>query len=183
MSSVVLALLLLIATPFVAAQESGSRRLPDSWVPFSAMFELRDQHQVAAVGRFYRGSDGSTRLETGPSLDEVTTVQIMNTSLASEWVWSPERGWSAGWSSGFVTFTGLPGLEPLDEISEDGLELVVKKTETELWVVAPELNDFPMVMAVCWSPDDCMMTRYSDIELGEQPMELFDVSGASPFRR
>lgn len=187
---VILAIFLFLAAPFLLAQQSSvSLRLPDSWIPFSATLELRDVHGISAVGRFYRGSDGSTRAELGPSLDEVPTVTIRNMSHTSVWVWDAERGWTAlpmdlgPWGTRPAPAARLSGYVLLETTIKDLEHLVMKKTETALQVLAPELNLLPLIMSHCPSPGGCHLRRYLDIEIGEQPMELFDVSGASPWPR
>ena len=124
MLPVVPAIFLFIATPLVLAQESSvSLRLPDSWIPFSATIEIHRSHRIVAVGRFYRGSDGSTRAELGPSLDEVPTVTIKNMSRTSIWVWDVDRGWTAlpmdlgPWGTRPVPSARLPGYEPLASLT------------------------------------------------------------------
>ena len=51
---------------------------PGTWVPFSADLKITFPGQQDVVGRFFRASDGSRRMETGPSLTEVMAISITN---------------------------------------------------------------------------------------------------------
>src|SRR5216683_262693 len=50
----------------------------EQWVPFTATLNHVNDFGRVAVGRFYQASDGSTRSETGPSLNEINIIGIKN---------------------------------------------------------------------------------------------------------
>jgi hypothetical protein len=80
----------------VYGQTAGWRRVPTSldvnapehWVPFEADVRITYPASVEVVGRFYRSSDGSVRLETGPSRDDVRVIFIRNVPEAVVYGWS-----------------------------------------------------------------------------------------------
>lgn len=70
---------------------------PDGWVPFSAQVRVYST-DLTTYGRFYRSDDGSTRLETGPSLDELQVISIRNHAYRQLYAFnrkSTTQKWSA----------------------------------------------------------------------------------------
>src|SRR5438067_2261311 len=69
---------------------------PQNWVPFSAQIKrVYEKSGEVVVGRVYRSSDGSTRSETGPSLDAINTIGIKNISTRSFYMWQGNDTWTA----------------------------------------------------------------------------------------
>src|SRR5919197_4236876 len=67
---------------------------PTNWLPFTADVRRVDEKSgEVRVGRFYRAADGSTRSETGPTLDAIDTIGIKNIASRKFYLWSQDRGW------------------------------------------------------------------------------------------
>lgn len=73
------------------APSNGSVRRPG--VGFSAEVMRSGPSHAPIVGRFYQAVDGSTRLETGPSLDDVRTIDIANVTTQRTYLFARGRGW------------------------------------------------------------------------------------------
>jgi hypothetical protein len=76
---------------------------PETWVPFSADVRITFPGQVDVVGRFFRASNGSRRLETGPSLAEVMAISITNFSDLTMYQY---YGTTGSWTSSPTTPRG-----------------------------------------------------------------------------
>lgn len=66
---------------------------PENWVPFSAYVLVTHPDVGRAVGRYYRSSDGSFRRETGPALDDIRVIDIMNVSAGVRYFYGSRTGW------------------------------------------------------------------------------------------
>jgi hypothetical protein len=51
---------------------------PSAWVPFAANVTITKPGSSPVVGRYYRSSNGSNRLQTGPSESDVRVIHISN---------------------------------------------------------------------------------------------------------
>lgn len=172
----------------VSGQQEISVPEPSHWVPFSAL----SRHVVSSgrvfVGRYFRASDGSTRYESGPSLDEVTAIGINNVSRATHCRWV--KG-SAAWvqqpmqlpRDGFVpSVHRYRGAELLTEKVE-GLDIVRLARGHLVMIHAPALNFFVVAQTInnCEGKGTPCEDRYYDINIGEPPAELFELpAGVTP---
>jgi hypothetical protein len=154
---------------------------PSEWVPFSA--ELKRIHETDGavfVGHYYTASDGSTRSETGPSFEKITSIGIKNIAQATFYLWSPERGWTSqpmqlppgGWKPIPTTFN-----ERMTRVSDtvEGFELIKHETAGRVLYKAPQLNLFILTNLVkCkFSDTTTCGTWFFNIRVGEQPAEYF----------
>jgi hypothetical protein len=166
-----------------ALSQSAGQLIPQpaSWVPFSA--ELRDVREDGAVtvGRFYRASDGSTRSETGPSLDNIRVVGINAISNATFYLWHADRGWTAqpmqlppfGWNPTPTIFNSqMTGVT--DKVEGFTVIRMVVGGNDRVAFVAPELNLFPLIVSYpCRGRTAQCGTVHFNIRVGEQPQEYF----------
>jgi len=67
---------------------------PSAWVAFTADVTITKPNTASVIGRFFRGSDGSRRLETGPRIDDIQVIYILNTAEAQQYVFSSKAGWT-----------------------------------------------------------------------------------------
>jgi hypothetical protein len=164
---------------------------PSDWVPFSA--ELRRVHEKDGslfVGHYYRSSDGSTRSETGPSLDNITSIGIKNVGQATFYYWSRQKGWSLqpmdlppwGWKP-VRTLMNKKMTRVPDMV--EGFALIRVDTAGRVIYQAPELNLFVLVNLVkCeWDPAAKCGTWYSTIKIAEPPREYFLPPSDQPIER
>jgi len=156
---------------------------PTNWVPFSADFRgtgvLPGGEGSATVGKFYRNSDGSERLETRiASRAGLGTVNIKNIPESHFYVFMRDRGWTV--QPMILKPTGhkpslypvdTPGLRRSDTIVDgfDTYELVNSNTGTVRTVV-PALNFFEVLREGGASGNKL---QYNNIRLEEPPSELF----------
>jgi hypothetical protein len=119
------------------------------WVPFSAVIRIVVDPGKVIVGRLYRAADGSTRNETGPSLDEINVIGIKNLPERVYYLWNPRSGWETrplDWPSALTPprpTEAPPGATPLaDQI--EGFELVRAPTDPNgvTDFLAPRLDYF-----------------------------------------
>lgn len=161
---------------------------PSTWVAFSAdIRRVNAMTGAVSVGKFYRSSDGSTRSDTGSSLDRIDTIGIKNIRLVAFYLWSDKTGWSQqpmtippdGWGPGKIVFN-----ERMTRVPEriDGLELIKHDAPPYTVFRAPQLNMFELVKLLpCQfaSPTPCG-TWFANVQIGEQPPELFEVPASQP---
>lgn len=161
---------------------------PAAWVPFSAdIRRVNAMTGAVSVGKFYRSSEGSTRSDTGPSLDRIDTIGIKNIRLVAFYLWSDKTGWRQqpmtippdGWAPGKIVFN-----EHMTRVPEriDGLELIKHDAPPYTVFRAPQLNMFELVKLLpCQfeSPTPCG-TWFANVQIGEQPPELFEVPASQP---
>jgi len=86
------ALPIAVAASVFALRSEGQSRTTD-WVAFSADVEATYQGEITSVGKFYRGSDGSTRLETGPPGEPPGVISILNYGRDREYTFTAPDGW------------------------------------------------------------------------------------------
>jgi hypothetical protein len=65
---------------------------PNAWVPFTARVTITKPGSPQVVGRYYRSSNGSNRLETGPSDSDVRVVHITNNTDGLGYLYN-RNGW------------------------------------------------------------------------------------------
>lgn len=66
---------------------------PDTWVSFSAIMTRTGPTGRMATGRFFQGTDGSQRLESGPSIADVRVIAIHNLTRERYYVYTSGRSW------------------------------------------------------------------------------------------
>src|SRR5689334_17489809 len=82
---------------------------PREWVEFSAVMTKSEPGRRDIVGRFFRGADGSDRLESGPSLDDVLGIAIHNLTTEHYYMYANNgQGWH-----GFPMTLGRDGTRPM----------------------------------------------------------------------
>jgi hypothetical protein len=165
-------------TPNAQAPQPQLISQPTEWVPFSAQHERTSDTGQVSVGRYYQASDGSTRSETGPSLDKINVVLIKHIPTATFYRWHLGEGWTQqpmqlppnGWHPR-PTYASL-----FKDATEtmDGFRLLKKELDDRTVFVAPELNLFPVLETrTNCSPGVACGSRYFNIHIGEPPSELF----------
>lgn len=136
--------------------------------------------------------DGSTRAETGSSLDQISVVIIKNISRETFYKWRREEGWTqqpmqvppGGWhprptyASLFTnTAETLEGFQLVRrELPRlEGFQLVRHELPGLVVLLAPDLNLFPILerRSDC-APSVTCGSRLFNIHLGDQPGELFE---------
>lgn len=160
---------------------------PSTWVPFTAKLSVEYPDRAPVVGAFYRSSTGSTRLETGPSGDDVRVVSIKNLPSRTQYVLGPTGVWrSSSMTKG--VFAPLPfhtGMKNLvlhpHRVSVGAGELYSLNSTTGYaayqyatgnggsLLLVPELNFFPVVQQRA----DGRREVYKDIIVGEPDEALF----------
>src|SRR5690349_23823175 len=60
----------------------------DHWISFDADLRIYHTDGANASGRFYRTTDGSTRMETGPEGQEIQVIAIKNVPRQIYYVYS-----------------------------------------------------------------------------------------------
>jgi hypothetical protein len=174
---------------FSAAQEQIE--LPDRWVPFQADVKVTFRHKDdVAFGRFYRGADGSRRLDSGPSAHDVRVTFIYNAPEDRVYGFTAQQGWTVERANAKRTGRDLPpkslpirgttrqafGKAALfrgQSGSLNALEgLLTYRTDSpdgSTFFSSPELNGFD-VMA---QNAEGRTETYSNIELVTPPSSLF----------
>lgn len=64
---------------------------PDRWVPFQAEVTITHPGESIIHGRFYRSSNGSRRIESGPALDDIRIISIANLSTETGYIFNSAR--------------------------------------------------------------------------------------------
>jgi hypothetical protein len=169
-----------------AAQAGPLLAQPPDWVPFSADVEITVPNTPRVVGRFYRASDGSSRLETGPEDGSRQVISMKNIPAQTFYWFSPAPGY--GWTSqplklppeGWRPTQYRANMKDLAKHGEriEGLELYRYVTPSgDVALNAPALNFFSVVRQ---SVKFGKRERYFNIRLGEPPNDLFSPpAGAS----
>ena len=157
--------------------QTGDVPSPAGWVPFDATARRTDSDgKVNMVGRFYRASDGSTRLDTGPAGGPIGIIDIKNISNSTQYVMQSTGKWVSYRmklpSSGYRPLkrrTTVVGLEPYAETIE-GFELYryASANAGPIAFQAPSLNFFALVTEFNGTRQE-----YHDVRIREQPKELF----------
>ncbi|WP_291986602.1 hypothetical protein [Luteitalea sp.] len=157
---------------------------PSEWVAFTADYaHVNAAYQDSRVGRFYRGDDGSTRSESGPSKSEVTAIMIKNFYLAKFYRWTPQTGWTeqpmdvpqTPWQAKFTV--GMTKGDPIE-----GFDIIRQVSGNRTIHRAPDLNLFVLInQEPCqWSRTVQCGSRYTNIKLGSQPQSLFSPPAGVP---
>jgi hypothetical protein len=182
-------------SPRAAAQQVSQLEFidqPQDWVPFSARVTMTspDSAGPATVGLFFRGSDGSTRMATGPSWTDVRVISITNVVAQTVYIYSARNGWvshpmslPAGGYHPMRFRTTFPGLKKYPnrlalEVGQDGSLTATEGFEAYrqlngqsiFKLLVPALNMFEVVTQ---RPDGVLQV-FSDIKIDEQPADLFE---------
>jgi hypothetical protein len=166
----------------LSAQRPEVIAQPVTWIPFTA--DLRHVDETSGeirLGRFYRASDGSTRSETGSTLDAIDTIAIKNISTRSFYLWSQDRGWWTAQPMDLPQRGWLPVPRILTKETvfvADKVErynLVRSVTGNRVVYEAPQLNMFELTTIVACATaviSNCG-TWYFNIRQGEPPNGYF----------
>jgi hypothetical protein len=161
---------------------------PSSWVPFQARLLVTHPDGNTVHGRFFRGADGSDRLETGPSINDIRVVSIKNVrerviylgrKVPNTW---ERRSWEPPFEGAAPMFKQGPNwtLHPFrfairkgesgSLTGTSGFAAYAVKTDSGILTFrVPVLNFFEVIR----QRPDGRYEAYSEIEFTDQPMELF----------
>lgn len=163
---------------------------PTSWIPFDADVTITSPSSAPVVGRFYRASDGSRRLETGPASGSIVVISITNVPDQTQYLFSSAG--SGTWKRDFdasLAFGGVPPMwrsgpnwslhpyklairsgESGSVSADEGFEAYrVVSAQGVATLKVPELNFFD---AVIMRPDG-RYEAYANIVVREQDASLF----------
>jgi hypothetical protein len=170
------------AVPATAQAQVTEVPSPDHWVPFSATVRrLEPGKATDVVGKLYRGSDGSRRLESGPPKNRQAVISINNFTFQRTfgygeafggWFEFPQRTSSIAPSSRIPKFR-LDNQKYFEHAAVvAGLE-VIRYTDPagNVLLLAPSLNG----EAVLTQRVDGTREELSDIVIGEQDPTLFEL--------
>jgi len=162
---------------------------PQGWVPFSADVQVSQPGQPLVVGHFYRSSDGSTRLETGPG-DERVVVSIRNIKRVTFFVKNPKGEWISrpmkmrpgvympgrmkATTAGLFNYPFRLALREGESGSlraDSGMKAYQYINPSgNVSLLAPELNFFAVLQVTL----DGRSEQYSQIKMGEPDASLFE---------
>ena len=158
--------LLLQQPPAAPVEEIPS---PREWIAFSA--ELRGEGPEGPYeGKFYRGSDGSTRKEMGPRGGAIDRLVIVNLTRGEQYSCRKTCSTTSVDSNRPRTpsrMRKIAGLTKLDKPVE-GFEAYLWESGTTS-VVIPDLNFFAVDLRT-----RMLTEKYSNIRVAKQPPELFE---------
>lgn len=132
---------------------------PDYLVAFSADVRIFELSEPPVYGRFYRASDGSTRYDSGPALDDMRVIAIYNGKTNTRYRYS-KAGWFS-WRSvepskvrkkfrrGLPNLIEIPGRVVVD--LERGTYTSVLKT-IRTWVFEPSARPARPETCSSWHP-------------------------------
>lgn len=152
---------------------------PESWVPFTAIVHrFQPGKTTNVVGRLYRASDGSRRLESGPPDRRQAVVSINNFTKSENYLYSESLG---GWTVFPFASTGENGRRPpklavdnektfLHDDKIEGYDIVRAVDPAQIRLIAPALNGESLVR----QQNDGTREVLSEIAIGEQSPDLFE---------
>jgi hypothetical protein len=153
--------------------------MPDHWVPFSAEMEIVLPTGRRWVGRFFRGADGSTRSETGASLERIELISINNYTERMQYRFSRRTGWSSGllerppfWPKPLMMSGAMYRRLQKSEVPVEGLDVLVRVTPDGTELIAPQLNGHVIDVQRSGCGPGCG-THFRHFKLGDQPASLF----------
>ena len=89
-------LAVLLLTASTGAQDTRQELdAPDQWVPFAADLRITRPDGSQVVGRVYRSSSGSERIEQGATLGNPRVIIIMDRGAGAIHTWTASRGWTS----------------------------------------------------------------------------------------
>jgi hypothetical protein len=164
-------IVLVVASVVLLPQAPAVEELPGprEWVAFSA--DVRGEGPEGSFeGKFYRGDDGSTRMETGTAGSPANRIVIVNLTRLEQY--SCRKGCITTSIEGKREKTPprmrrLPGLTKIDKPIE-GFEAYRWEAGTVSTVI-PALNFFAVHRITANGYE-----KYSNIRVGKQPAELFE---------
>jgi hypothetical protein len=177
-----------VSQAFSVAQDSQQRAgitplsdVPGDWVPFRAVRTDVFNPEQVLVSRIYRSRDGSTRTESGASLDNVDTITIKNMTEKTFYKWVKDGGWTShpmqlpGGRYVPPTTTAPQGAEDAGEV--EGLGVLKMRTDRggSTQYLSPQLSYYPVKATVPCKDASATGCGWwlSNIVVGEQPPELF----------
>ena len=75
------------------AQRTEGPTGPSTWVAFTADM-VRTAPGGSVYGHFFRDADGSTRLESGPSLTDMRLIDVKNVTEEATYYFTEQTGWT-----------------------------------------------------------------------------------------
>lgn len=178
------------ATAILLPEGQAIVTAPSQWVPFTADMRVTKPDTPPVVGRVFRSSNGSRRVETGPTVDDVRVIYIMNALEAQEYIYATQSEWSVTRVPGVTPGNYLPptAMAARPDISEYPYRLALKRGQSgsltaatgfqalqlsapdgTLKLIVPELNLFEVFKE---HPNGRRET-YTNIELLEPSPALF----------
>ena len=173
-------------SPQAAAHAEPQRQVvptPEHWVPLSSNYDRDLEPGIRRPGMFYRGKDGSTRYDTGITLDAITAIAINNYTHERHYRWTKSQGF---WSSqpmqlppggllkprGFVVDAANP---PASEKFEE-FDVLRFEQGDMVMLRAPQLNMLTVVETErnCKNTTADCTARHYNIRIGDQPAHLFE---------
>lgn len=163
---------------------------PTEWVAFQALVRVSHPGAPVIQGRFFRSSNGSERLETGPSLDDIRVVSIKNVLQGfaydglprlNKWrrvSWTSRTGGkppvtyrSPAWSIHPYRLALKKGQSGALDATEGFTAYSFRQGSGGVTLKVPELNFFEVVR----QRPDGRYEIYSEIELVEPDWQLFEL--------
>jgi hypothetical protein len=160
---------------------------PTQWVPFEADVTITHPGGEPIFGRYFRSSNGSHRLETGPNPNEMLVVSITNIPDSLQYVFGHDK-WTRQPGPGLAEFGTPPRWRKTPQWSLYGYKLAIQRgqsgsaTASDGWeayrvisgegvmrLKVPALNLFD---ALIQRPDG-RYEVYKNVDLREPPAELF----------
>jgi hypothetical protein len=94
--------------------------LPTQWVPFTAKVRVFSPDMERVEGRFFRGSNGSQRLETGPPSEMARTIDIRNMAQDMHYLYKSGQGSgsTSTWTSAPMEVPEFGGRRPLKHFAD-----------------------------------------------------------------
>jgi hypothetical protein len=163
----------------VAQEQPGAEILqPSGWVAFQADVEITQRGKPLILGSFYRGSDGSVRLETWDAKDpSQRVISIKNKTTRTRYVKPPDKA-GVGWKSYPLGETTQPYRYRTNSHIRahssrvEGYSLYLSiGPEGDTRLLAPDLNFFPLVVQ---GVKDGRREVYKNIKRIEPPASLFE---------
>lgn len=156
-----------------------------NWVPFSADIKrVYEKSGEVTVGRVYRSSDGSTRSETGPSLNTVNTIAVKNIATRTFYLWQGNEWWTAhpmelppdGWHPFPRILSPMMAAMPNTIQGFSAIKTTTNsKSGARTIYEAADLNFLPLITTVpcdTTAVSECGIW-HSNVRIAEQRPELF----------
>jgi hypothetical protein len=171
--SVTLVAMTIWTVPTAQSRSSAAFPSPDEWTPFTAD-ATKTNAGGAVLGRFYRWSDGSTRLDSGPSRSDLRSIDIKNVGLERSFTYNEASGWTERPMKLRTGVLAPPRVRARDLADSPRMRFENREAfiRTDpggiIRVVVPELNFF-LVDFILPNGD---RTRHDNVRIGEPPVEF-----------
>jgi hypothetical protein len=180
------------AAPGSSSMDEGSPiPSPTNWVALSADF-AKDfpGDQIDVAGRYFRASDGSDRLETGPANEPARVVFIRNIPESTYYSRRVDKDGSVYWLSGPMQLPRegwrpskmreIAGRIMLLDQEYEGRPVVQISSKGNVRLMSPSLNFLTVVSRDVVTG---YQELYKNVRLGEQSRDLFNPPPGDTIRR